>query len=127
MSDNAYLCECCGGTVDPVTLKCDYCGTKYKRDLNNTIRVETFINPVRTFSATTALDVDGIRTLGVEQASEFAMKHLARQLAEAIPQNMLVESELDPVHHCYNVRGMIKLVEPVNKSTRVIPSSPFFD
>lgn len=25
-----YICECCGGSINPETMKCEFCGTYYK-------------------------------------------------------------------------------------------------
>lgn len=121
MSDNVYVCECCGGKVNPATLTCEYCGTKYKRDSADRVPrlyVETFSNPVRTFSAVTLMDRNDLHLLGPHEASKVAVNALTHELAQAIPSHMLVESEYDPEHMAYKVRGTIKLVEPAKVPTQ---------
>ncbi len=103
-----YICDCCGGQFDISTMKCPYCGTQYKKDDDHIIRIETFRNPVKTFSACVEVtDKEGL---------DYALNVLSKELAKAIPSVMEVRTEYDPRSMTNRVSGRIKVVQPVNVS-----------
>ena len=117
-----YVCDCCGGSIDLHTLTCEYCGTKYKRDMseyNNPfyqpIRIETYHNPINTYTACVEIDDYDIMRYGPEYASKKAIEVLSHKLSESIALNMAIEEgpsfTLDFKHRIY---GTIKMVKPVN-------------
>lgn len=108
-----YRCDCCGGHINPRTLKCEYCGTQYKEEHDTAIRIEAFHNPVRTFTAKISLDRE---LMNRPYGSEIAIKELARELSKVIPSMMEVETRFDPEFMRQEVWGRIKIVEPVNTS-----------
>lgn len=96
-------------------MKCEFCGTQYKRDYdNNVFRIETYMNPVKTFTAEVLVNGEYIHAIGAERMSEFALKTLTRKLSDCLASSMVVESEHDYTLNQYRVRGTIKLVQPVN-------------
>ena len=115
-----YLCECCGGHINPTTMTCEFCGTKYKRD-DTVIRIETFRNPVRTFTACAEMEDDFIHDIGAETASKIIMNELTLKLSKAIWSNMVVESEQDMARRVHRIRGTIKMVEPIEQSSSLPP------
>lgn len=115
MSDNKYICECCGGKVNPVTLTCEYCGTKYKRDYDaNVFRIETFQAPVDKFTCGVVMDQRELHVLGPEKASEIAIHKIAEQMAEGLIPMIKYNVEYDPFGCCYNYRGEIRAIRPIN-------------
>lgn len=102
------MCECCGGQIDRVKMQCKYCGTQYREEFDRPIRIETFRNPVRTFSA--CVEVDS------KVNAEYAIKVLANELSEVIPSVMEVRTEYDPRMMTNRVYGRIKVIQPVNVS-----------
>ena len=115
-----YLCECCGGHINEKTMTCEFCGTKYKRD-DDVIRIETFRNPVRTFTACAEMDDDIIDYMGAETASKIIVNKLTAELSKAIWSNMVVESEHDIHNMRHRIRGTIKMVEPKEQSSSLPP------
>lgn len=103
-----YVCECCGGQIDRVKMQCKYCGTQYKENYDRPIRIETFTNPVRTFSA--CVEVES------KENAEYAIKALANELSKVIPSVMEVRTEYDPRIMTNRVYGRIKVIQPVNVS-----------
>lgn len=106
-----YICECCGGQIDPSTMTCRYCGTQYKRDDDRIIRIDTFTNPVHTFKACVAVPNEMMRE---DFGRELAINSLVSELSNVIPSHMLVASEYDYEHHITRLSGTIKIVHPVN-------------
>ena len=113
--NEVYICQCCGGRIDPLTMICDYCGAAYKKDHDNVIRIETFHNPVQTFSAQVAVDPYLLRELGPEKASEVAMNQLVHELSKCIAPMMEVYSDYRIDSGTYVVNGRIKMVQPVHR------------
>ena len=116
MSDNKYICECCGGKVNPDTLTCEYCGTKYKLDYyaNNFLRRETFQAPVDKFTCEVVMDQRELYVLGPEKASEIAIHRIAEQMADGLIPMIKYNVEYDPFCYCYKYRGVIRAIRPIN-------------
>lgn len=113
MRDNTYKCDCCGAPINPATMKCEYCGTQYQHRGGNVVRIETFRNPVHTLAVENKISMFDVKALGVEGATKAVMADMARQMAEALPAFMRIESAFDPATMYYRTRGTIKIVEPV--------------
>lgn len=113
-----YVCDCCGGTINPLTMTCEYCGTKYKRDDDwaKPIRIETHHNPVCTYTAGVDISAYDVRTNDPETISQLAVKELARELSKCIAPNMVIEmvieSQRDIRYGGYNIYGTVKVVTP---------------
>lgn len=114
MKDNKYVCSCCGGKVNRISLTCEYCGTQYKEQNDTILKIETFRNPVRTFTATAAIDYGYAVHIGAEKTSELAMKQLVHELSKCIAPMIEIESRNDPRFGFREVSGTIKIVQPVN-------------
>lgn len=116
------VCECCGGQIDAATMKCRYCGTQYRDENDRIVRIETFRNPVKVFSASLLVEDDLMRR---KDGAEYAVKMLANELAKSIPSVMEVRSEYDPIRMATKMQGIIKVVQPVNVSNRFNVSDGF--
>ena len=109
-----YKCSCCGGNINRATMTCEYCGTQYKNEYGNVLRVETFQNPVRTLGCKRMLDRQVLMN-NPQEYSEYAIRSLAGQFAEAIAPYMYLESSLDYKTGQIILDAKIKVVEPVIK------------
>ena len=109
-----YKCSCCGGNINRATMICEYCGTRYKEERESVIKIETFRNPVRTLASRVAMDRYFL-TKSPEEASEYAIRTLARQFAECIAPYMDIQCSLDRLTDHAVLDAQIKVVEPINK------------
>jgi hypothetical protein len=111
---NKYICDCCGGKINPATMECEYCGTHFKEDYINdsVIRIETYRNPVETLAAATMIPDEMIKSLGPEKASEYAVHVLAKKLSEGIVPFMVLQSEFDPCRYHHKIEARVKLIVP---------------
>ena len=116
MINNKYICECCGGKVNPVTLACEYCGTKYKQDYdtNSVFRIETFQAPVDKFACEVVMDQRDIYVLGPEKASEIAIHKIAARMADGLIPMIKYNMEYDPICCGYKYHGEIRAIRPIN-------------
>ena len=111
-----YVCDCCGGTINPLTLTCEYCGTKYKRnddDWAKPIRIETYRNPVNTYTACVKVDRYDVQN-DPTTTSRIAVEELSHELAKSIAPNMVVETQRDIYSGGYLVYGTVRVVKPIN-------------
>jgi len=111
---DAYRCPYCGGHVDPVSLKCSYCGTRYYKNNNsdNLIRIETYQNPIRTYGASIELNKHEYDIMGKEDASKMAIDMLSHKLADALAENMELDTEFDPSRMCQKISARVRIIEP---------------
>ena len=111
-----YICDCCGGKINPQTMECEYCGTQFREDfLNDTvIRIETFKNPVETLKAAVVLPEEHVKAIGTEHASEFITKELSHKLSEGLAHYMVLENRFDPYRLVYVTSATVKVVVPKN-------------
>lgn len=105
-------CKNCGAPINPQTLRCEYCGTQYKRDYDNVLRIETYQSPCRTYKTQMVIPKEEIKYLGQETVSEIAIKQLSRNLAEAIAPNMELHTEYDPCYMQQKITARVRIVEP---------------
>ena len=108
-----YICTHCGGHILPHNMKCEYCGTQYKFENDQIFRIETYQNPVETFTAAEVIPMEMMNVLGPEKAGEMAMRHLTNKLAQCIAPMMRVDTELDYKTCSQRIRATVKIVRPV--------------
>ena len=107
------ICKRCGGALNPITLKCPYCGTYHKFD--------------ETFEATRIIvDRPGVEVLGVQQAfnrwelanmpkdviERITHRGLCGKLAEALYPYMEFEMSDDYFTDSAIIRGRLRVVKP---------------
>ena len=113
----AYVCKCCGGTVDPHTMTCEYCGTHYQHDIapwDKPLRIETYTNPVQTLGAKVFINGAHIQMLGEKAASELAVRQMMNALADQLAPYLVISAEPNPEYCGYDVIGMMKVIRPVH-------------
>lgn len=108
------ICDRCGGHINERTMKCEYCGTQFKRSDEGVIRIETFNNPVREFAATIAMSDMDIYRLSPERASEICMHELVKKLSVCLVPAIRASVERNPTESMYLIRGSVKVVIPEN-------------
>ena len=110
------ICKRCGGALDPVTLKCSYCGTYHKIDSDDGL-----VRQVRYI-----VDRPGVEVLGVQQAfnrwelanmpkeaiAEITHRSLCGKLAEALYPYMEFEMSDDYRTDSAIIRGRLRVVKP---------------
>lgn len=109
-------CECCGGNLRENPLQhnsytCEYCGAMYKDENEQVYRVETFQNPVSIYQAEVCM-YRQISQNDPKGYSEYSIKNLALELADAIVKNMDLEISYDPRLDCDRIRGRVRIVQP---------------
>ena len=105
-------CKNRGAPINPHSLRCEYCGTQYKRDYDNVLRIETYQSFCRTYKSQINIPTETIRMIGEENASEIAIRKLSRNLAEAIAPNMEMRTEYNPCDMEQIITARVRIVDP---------------
>ena len=113
-----YICECCGGQINPLTMQCEYCGTQYKKESEEVFRIETFQGKVQTFQTAYSIPSEDLIRYPKE-VSEIAVRHVANQLAQVIAPYCEYRVEDDPMRMAKRIYARIKIVEPMNKGLSI--------
>ena len=107
----ALVCERCGGAINPVTLKCEYCGTHYKDDEQPFIlHVER--PGIEVLSASFRIHNDQISAYDEEILTAYTKNEITHKLVEAISKHIEFIVQEDPIMNHHVVTGRIRIVPP---------------
>lgn len=108
------VCECCGGAIDPITQQCEYCGTKYKFEMNGGA-----IHYIQTCPASLVplryqmeVPLEAMMDIPPDKLAEISMREMTRELAKALVPYIKLETERDPYTLKQIIRGTVRVVEP---------------
>lgn len=105
-------CECCGGTINTATYKCEYCGTQYEGLSQDCIRIVSHTPGCRVLSSNMAIDGMMLHEFGEKEAAEMAIDRLARNIAESLVPYMDIETEYDPCFRQQIIKARVRVIEP---------------
>lgn len=112
MSGNNLTCVCCGAPINRATMRCEYCGTEYEiKDDNPIVRIETFQNPIKTYTAVQTFSEYDL-SLGGEELVGFAIRRLAQSMMPSIIEAMEIQAERNSREQSVVLRGRLKTVIP---------------
>ena len=105
-----YICTQCGGKVNPVTLTCEMCGTRFKEE--GVMRLVVDRPGVHIIQCTRAISKDALYTIGPEAASEYVLKDMSREIAQSLFPMLDVMTEDDLPMHEKRIRAQLRVLEP---------------
>ena len=105
----ALICQKCGASLNPRTLRCEYFGSDV-----GIMRVQIERPGVRVIRSKLEVDNYLIMSgrLSDEEVGAYIRKGLVGKLAESLPDVMETHSEYDPVYMKHSVVGQIRVLEP---------------
>ena len=109
------VCECCGGAINPNSLVCEYCGTRYKEDrsFNGEIRyIQTCPTSIVPLGYRMEVTEDVMSHIPPDKLAEYSMREMTRKLAEALVPYVKIETERDIYTQRQIIRGTVRVVEP---------------
>lgn len=113
--DNVKPLKCpnCGGNINRSKMICEYCGTQFKRDVDqNVLRIETFNPKMEVLKGSVMLSEDEVYHIGADESARMATEILASKLAQAIAPFMEIRYERDPRTLQYRVDGRVRILRP---------------
>lgn len=105
-------CPNCGGRINAARMRCECCGTQFKREEGPVIRIEAVRPGVRTLNANARIPEHYIMDLGDDAIRSIVRDQMSHQLAEAlVPMlDLKVGHDLERMEGI--VRGRIRVLEP---------------
>lgn len=104
-----YRCPNCGAAVNPTTGKCDFCGSHFKIEEDNLIKIVSDRNiPIRTYDISVNISDWDLAELGEEAVEEQIVKKLSR----AILDNMEWYDSYDVMSMKHNIAVRVKMIKP---------------
>ena len=88
IEQKALICTCCGGTINPRTMKCEYCDTSYRRHVDGIIEYRRPGEDCLTSSF--SIDRHALRDEGAP-----LMRHCLNEMAHKMAEQLLPYCEFD--------------------------------
>lgn len=73
------ICPCCGAPINREKRKCEYCGVEFEIEEDKIVKIASFYNPVKEFTACAVVPREKIVHYG-----QAYMEHTIRELAQAM-------------------------------------------
>ena len=109
------VCKQCGGAINPVNMRCEYCGTYYKRsdDLTKPLQIIYHQGPrADVLQAGAYIDSCLVSHINQEDISRILHSEITRKMAEALEPYMEYTVQEDPAHLRHVVRGRVRVLPP---------------
>lgn len=105
-------CPNCGGRINAARMRCEYCGTQFKREEGPVLRIETARPGVRTLEANVRIPEYYIRDFNGEEVGNIVRDQISRKLAEALVPMLDVKTGHDLERMEAVMYGRIRVLEP---------------
>ena len=108
-----YECTQCGGNINPVTMICEYCGSRFESDYEGKpIFISKFEPKMDVLQAEVFIPNESVFYMGAKEASEVAMKDLVNTITRSLTQYLDVMIEDDLRLNGSRLRGKLRLIRP---------------
>ena len=106
------ICPNCGGRIDAARMRCEYCGTKFKREEGPVLRIEAVRPGVRTLATNVRIPECHIMNLENDEVRSIVRDQMSHQLAEALVPMLDLSVGHDLRRMEAVVSGRIRVLEP---------------
>lgn len=105
-------CPNCGGRINAARMRCEYCGTQFKREEESVFRIEVARPGVKTLQVNARMPERYIMDIGDDAIRSIVRDQMSHQLAEAlVPMlDLKVGHDLERMEGI--VCGRIRVLEP---------------
>lgn len=108
------VCQNCGAAINRRTMRCDYCGTQYERQREqSTVQFLVERPGTHRICATVRL-ADEMARHNPEAATRYALDGLRREVADGLLAYMKISTtkDFDPLNQCQIIRGEVRVIDP---------------
>jgi hypothetical protein len=116
MSDlKPLVCPNCGGKINAARMKCEYCGTEFRRDDDGVLKIRYESIPYNTQVLGVSVNVPKDRMMYIDDDSAirgFVMDEMTHRLAQALVPMMDITVQDNPHFNSVDVRGRIRIIRP---------------
>ena len=114
----AMICSQCGGSINRVTMRCEYCGTRYF-EAGGELRVMHYQGQrPEVLHVDVELRTELLASIrDAHDVSRLAYSEITRRLAEALEPYVEYEIRENPFLCTHQVRGRVRVLPPAFKFT----------
>lgn len=109
----ALRCECCGGTINPATMVCEYCDTHYMTDGTIVCQVEHVNRPTVQLQSDMVMSFSSVHQLqevGMD-ARELAKRKMIDELASTLDQYVTIYEDFNPRAMAYKYHAVLRVAD----------------
>ena len=105
------ICKQCGGSIDPTTMRCPYCGTRYEQT-GEVIRIDYAHPHAEVLRARIEASSEYLSCLQQDELGKLIRNTMTRKLAESLEPFVEYTVQYDPAHMMQIVRGRVRVLPP---------------
>jgi hypothetical protein len=107
-------CRNCQAPLNPITYKCEYCGSQYEKKIEHGVThyIQTCPAKVQTIRSQVSVPDEVMCRMSEEDIARYTMNEMVHHLAEALAPYTKIETEKDYMLCRQIIRGTIRVVEP---------------
>ena len=108
------ICPQCGGTINRSSRKCEYCGTEYDLGYDNVLHFEALHPGTHVLGSQAIMTDEMIIGMGLEKASEYVLREMAKEMAMNLIPFMDVKTESDPLDPWggRKIQARLRVIDP---------------
>jgi len=106
------ICPSCGGRINASRMRCEYCGTQFKREEGPVLRIEAVNRGVRTIEANARIAEYYLKEYGEDTVGILVKDQILHQLTKALLPMLELEVGHDLQRCEAIVQGRIRVLEP---------------
>lgn len=108
-----YECTQCGGNINPATMICDYCGSRFESDYEGKpIFISKFEPKMDVLQAEVFIPNESVFYMGAKEASEVATKELVNTITRSLTQYLDVMIRDDIGRNGSWLHGKLRIIRP---------------
>ena len=108
------ICTQCGGRIDPNTMRCEYCGTRFEKenDLAKPLVVKIDTQRADVLGANMIVDNWLAESLPSEEITRIIHSEITRKIVEGLEPYVEYTVMEEPVFNHHVVKGRIRVLPP---------------
>lgn len=107
ITNNPLICKCCGGTINPRTMKCEYCDTSYRRHVDGIIEIHRPGEDCLTSAF--SIDRHALREEGAP-LMRYCLDKMAHKMAEQLLPYCEFTSRYEPGIDSIELRSRVRVI-----------------
>ena len=117
VKNKPLICDCCGGTINPRTMRCEFCETPYKREVAGIVELRR--SGEKTLTTSFSIDRRALREEGAP-IMEYCLNNMAGKMAEQLMPFCDFASRYEPESDRIYMSARLRVVEPCEPGDVVI-------
>lgn len=107
-------CRNCQAPLNPITYKCEYCGSQYEKKIEYGVThyIQKCPAQVQTIGSQVCISDEVMVRMPEEDIARYAMNDIVHDLAKALAPYIKLETMWDAYEPRQIIRGTIRVVEP---------------